>query len=26
VIKFKRDVYKSIFREFKDNLDRFVDN
>jgi putative (di)nucleoside polyphosphate hydrolase len=26
VIKFKRDVYKSIFREFKDVLDGFVDN
>ena len=26
VIKFKRDVYKSIFKEFKDVLDGFVDN
>ena len=26
VIKFKRDVYKSILKEFEENLDRFVDN
>ena len=26
VIKFKRDVYKSIFKEFKDVLNGFVDD
>ena len=26
VIKFKRDVYKSILKEFKDVLDRLIDN
>ena len=26
VIKFKRDVYKSILKEFEENLDRFVNN
>ena len=26
VIKFKRDVYKSIFREFRDTLEGFVDD